>query len=257
VFAFSEWQFLLGFLAAFLIGVSKTGVPGIGILVVPLLATAFGGRASVGTMLPMLIVGDIFAVRWYRQHTQWKRLVELIPWVLVGMAIGAVVLWRLGEMHTSRDLLEPIIGSLVLVMLGIHLLRQRWGERLSPHSPVGIASTGTAAGFATTVSNAAGPIMGIYLTSLRLPKEQFMGTSAWYYFAVNLSKLPVFIVLSLINPEQPIITVRSLLFNVTAIPVIVAGVYVGRWLLPRIPQKLFDEVVLILAAVAAARLIIG
>jgi uncharacterized membrane protein YfcA len=84
-----------------------------------------------------------------------------------------------------------------------------------------------------------------------------MGTSAWYYFAVNLSKLPVFIVLSLINPEQPIITVRSLLFNVMAIPVIVAGVYVGRWLLPRIPQKLFDEVVLILAAVAAARLIIG
>lgn len=257
MFAFSEWRFLLGFLAAFLIGVSKTGVPGIGILVVPLLATAFGGRASVGTMLPMLIVGDIFAVRWYRQHTQWKRLVELIPWVLVGMAIGAVVLWRLGEMHTSRDVLEPIIGSLVLVMLAIHLLRQRWGERLSPHSPVGIASTGTAAGFATTVSNAAGPIMGIYLTSLRLPKEQFMGTSAWYYFAVNLSKLPVFVVLSLINPEKPIITVRSLLFNVTAIPVIVAGVYVGRWLLPRIPQKLFDEVVLILAAVAAARLIIG
>ncbi|MCL6474241.1 MAG: sulfite exporter TauE/SafE family protein [Firmicutes bacterium] len=254
---YETWQIALASAAAFLIGVSKTGVPGIGILVVPLLAAAFGGRASVGTMLPMLIVGDIFAVRWYRQHTQWKRLVELIPWVLVGMALGAYVLWRLGEMPTSRDLLEPIIGTLVLVMLAIHLLRQRWGERLSPHSPVGIASTGTAAGFATTVSNAAGPIMGIYLTSLRLPKEQFMGTSAWYYFAVNLSKLPVFIVLSLINPEKPIITVRSLLFNVTAIPVIVAGVYVGRWLLPRIPQKLFDEVVLILAAIAAVKLIIG
>ncbi len=254
---YETWQIALASAAAFLIGVSKTGVPGIGILVVPLLATAFGGRASVGTMLPMLIVGDIFAVWWYRQHTQWKRLVELIPWVLVGMALGAFVLWRLGEMHTSRDLLEPIIGTLVLVMLAIHLLRQRSGERLSPHSPVGIASTGTAAGFATTVSNAAGPIMGIYLTSLRLPKEQFMGTSAWYYFAVNLSKLPVFIVLSLINPEKPIITVRSLLFNVTAIPVIVAGVYVGRWLLPRIPQKLFDEVVLILAAIAAVKLIIG
>jgi uncharacterized membrane protein YfcA len=257
VLPYETWQIALASAAAFLIGVSKTGVPGIGILVVPLLATAFGGRASVGTMLPMLIVGDIFAVWWYRQHTQWKRLVELIPWVLVGMALGAFVLWRLGEMHTSRDLLEPIIGTLVLVMLAIHLLRQRWGERLSPHSPVGIASTGTAAGFATTVSNAAGPIMGIYLTSLRLPKEQFMGTSAWYYFAVNLSKLPVFIVLSLINPEKPIITVRSLLFNVTAIPVIVAGVYVGRWLLPRIPQKLFDEVVLILAAIAAVKLIIG
>jgi len=257
LFAYTEWQLLLGILAAFLIGVSKTGVPGIGILVVPLLATAFGGRASVGTMLPMLIVGDIFAVWWYRQHTQWKRLIDLLPWVLVGMALGAYALWRLGELHASRDLLEPIIGMLVLAMLLLHLLRQRWGDRLSPHSPVAVASTGTAAGFATTVSNAAGPIMGLYLTSLRLPKEQFMGTSAWYYFAVNLSKLPIFVALSLLNPTKPIITVQSLLFNIAVIPVIVAGVYVGRWMLPRIPQKLFDEVVLVLAAVAAVQLIVG
>jgi hypothetical protein len=257
VFAYSEWQLLLGIVAAFLIGVSKTGVPGIGILVVPLLATAFGGRASVGAMLPMLIVGDIFAVRWYHQHTQWKRLTELIPWVLAGMALGAYVLWRLGEMGHRRDLLEPMIGTLVLVMLALHLLRQRWGGQLAPHSVLGIASTGTAAGFATTVSNAAGPIMGIYLTSLRLPKEQFMGTSAWYYLVVNLSKLPIFVALSLMNPAKPMITVRSLLFNVAVIPVIVAGVHVGRWLLPRIPQKLFDEIVLILAAVASVKLMVG
>ncbi|GBC97266.1 hypothetical protein HRbin16_03087 [bacterium HR16] len=253
---YDTWQLLLGAIAAFLIGVSKTGVPGIGILVVPLLATAFGGRASVGTMLPMLIVGDIFAVRWYRQHTQWKRLVELIPWVAVGMALGALVLWHLGKAKGGKDLLEPLIGTLVLVMLAVHLLRRRWGDRLTPHSPVTVASTGTAAGFATTVSNAAGPIMGIYMTSLGLPKEQFMGTSAWYYFAVNLSKLPLFVALSLINPARPIVTAHSLLFNVAVIPVIVAGVYLGRWLLPRIPQKLFDSAVLVLAAVAAVKLII-
>ncbi|GIV15594.1 MAG: anion permease [Armatimonadota bacterium] len=253
---YESWQILLGVFAAFLIGVSKTGVPGIGILVVPLLAAAFGGRASVGTMLPMLIVGDIFAVRWYRQHTQWKRLIELIPWVVVGMAMGALVLWWLGENREGKDLLEPLIGTLVLIMLAIHLLRQRLGERLTPHSPIGVASTGTAAGFATTVSNAAGPIMGIYMTSLGLPKEQFMGTSAWYYFAVNLSKLPLFIALSLMNPARPIITVHSLLFNATVIPVIVAGVYLGRWLLPHIPQKLFDSVILVLAAVAAVKLIL-
>lgn len=256
VLPYEHWQITLGVIAAFLIGVSKTGVPGIGILVVPLLAAAFGGRASVGTMLPMLIVGDIFAVRWYRQHTQWKRLVELVPWVVIGMALGAFVLWRLGENKGGRDLLEPLIGILVLVMLAIHLLRQRWGDRLTPHSPVSIASTGTAAGFATTVSNAAGLIMGIYLTSLGLPKEQFMGTSAWYYFAVNLSKLPIFIALSLLNPARPIITSHSLLFNAVVVPVIVAGVYVGKWLLPRIPQRLFDSVVLILAALAAVKLII-
>ncbi|MCS6830752.1 MAG: sulfite exporter TauE/SafE family protein [bacterium] len=253
---YETWQIALGAIAAFLIGISKTGVPGIGILVVPLLATAFGGRASVGAMLPMLIVGDIFAVRWYHQHTQWRRLIDLIPWVLVGMALGAAALWWLGEVSVQRDLLEPLIGVLVLVMLAMHLLRQRCGERLTPHSPIAVVSTGTAAGFATTVSNAAGPIMGIYLTSLGLPKEQFMGTSAWYYFAVNVSKLPLFIALSWLNPARPMITWQSLLFNLTVVPVIVAGVYLGRWLLPRIPQRWFDSVVLLLAAVAATELVL-
>lgn len=254
---FEAWQVVWGVIAAFLIGVSKTGVPGVGILVVPMLAAAFGGRLSVGLMLPMLITGDVFAVAWYRQHTQWNRLVALLPWVLVGMAVGAVLLWRLGEVGSGKDLLEPLIGVLVLIMLVIHLIRQRWGQILTPHSTLGVATTGTAAGFATTVSNAAGPIMGIYLTSLRLPKEQFMGTSAWYYFAVNLSKMPIFIVLSLINPAKPIITLHSMLFNVLMVPVIIAGVYLGRWLLPRIPQKAFDAVVLGLATVAALKLIFG
>lgn len=254
---FEAWQVVWGALAAFMIGVSKTGVPGIGILVVPMLAAAFGGRLSVGIMLPMLIVGDVFAVRWYHRHTQWHRLKDLIPWVLAGMALGALLLWRLGEAGGGKDLLEPIIGVLVLVMLTVHFLRQRWNDLLTPHSPVGVATTGAAAGFATTVSNAAGPIMGIYLTSLRLPKEQFMGTSAWYYFAVNLSKLPIFIVLSLVNPSKPIITVQSVLFNALVVPVIIAGVYLGRWLLPRIPQRAFDAVVLGLAAVAALKLIFG
>lgn len=138
--AFELWQILVGAFSAFLIGVSKTGVPGVGILVVPLLATAFGGRASVGTMLPMLIVGDVFAVLWYRQHTQWYRLVELLPWVLVGLGLGALVLWRLGEMDGGKDFLEPLIGALVLAMLAVHLLRLRWGDRLTPHSPLGIAT---------------------------------------------------------------------------------------------------------------------
>lgn len=255
--SYEAWQIGLGAIAAFLIGVSKTGVPGIGILVVPMLASAFGGRASVGLMLPMLIVGDLFAVRWYRHHTQWHRLRELVPWVAVGMALGAIALWWLGEVSIRRDLLEPIIGALVLVMLGIHLLRRRWGERLTPHSPLAVASAGTAAGFATTVSNAAGPIMGIYLTSLGLPKEQFMGTSAWYYFAVNVSKLPLFLLLTLLNPARPIITWQSLLFNLAVVPLIVAGVYLGRWLLVHIPQRLFDQVVLLLAAAAAVRLLVG
>jgi len=251
------WQWISGALAAILVGVTKTGVPGLGILVVILLANVFGGRPSIGIMLPMLIFGDIFAVLWYRRHAQWDKLIGLIPWVVVGMGFGAAALWITGEIGGKKDVLNLLIGILVLVMLALFVLQSRMGERLTPRSKAGVASTGVSAGFATTVSNAAGPIMSIYLTAHRLPKEQFMGTIAWYFLIFNVSKLPIYIILSAVNPQKPIITGGSLLFNLITFPAVVVGVYIGKWLLPRIPQKSFETVVLVLAGISAVKLILG
>ena len=251
------WQWIFGAASALLIGISKTGLPGAGILVVIVLANVFGGRASVGIMLPMLIFGDCFAVAWYRQHAHWDKLVGLLPWVVVGMAVGAAALWATGRLGGSKDVLSILIGILVLLMLGLYVMQGRVGERLTPKSKVGVASTGTAAGFATTVSNAAGPIMNIYMTAQRVSKEEFIGTLAWYYFVVNVSKLPIYFVLTAMNPQKPIITPQSLLFNVITFPAILAGVFVGKWLLPRMPQKLFDRIILTLAAASAIKLILG
>ena len=251
------WQWVLGAAAALLVGVSKTGVPGLGILVVVLLANAFGGRPSVGIMLPMLIFGDCFAVAWYRRHAHWDKLIGLFPWVVAGMAVGAGALWLTGRIGGGKDVLSTLIGVLVLVMLALYLVQDRLGERLTPKSRAGIASTGTAAGFATTVSNAAGPIMSIYMTAQRVSKHEFIGTLAWYYFIVNVSKLPIYFALTAMNPGKPIITAHSLLFNLMTFPAILVGVFIGKWLLPRIPQKAFDAVVLALAAASAAKLIVG
>ena len=102
-------QWALGGTAALLIGFSKTGMPGVGILVVPMLASAFGGRPSVGTMLPMLIFGDCFAVYWYKQHARWDKLRELIPWVLGGMALGAVALWSGWSADLGLLWAEPLV----------------------------------------------------------------------------------------------------------------------------------------------------
>lgn len=180
------WQWIIGAAAAWLVGVSKTGIPGVGMVVVPMLAAAFGGQASVGIMLPMLLFGDCFAVAWYRQHAQWSTLVGLLPWVIAGMAAGAGALWAVGRSTGGKDILSILIGALVLILLAVHLLRGRLGDRLDPKSPAGVAGTGVAAGFATTVSNAAGPVMTIYLMAHQLDKQQFMGTIAWYFFIINL-----------------------------------------------------------------------
>jgi uncharacterized protein len=251
------WQWFLGAAAALLVGLSKTGIPGLGILTVTLLAAAFGGRQSIGIMLPMLILGDVFAVLWYRRHAHWEAILGLLPWVLAGIALGAAALALLGRVSDGRDLLSPIIGWLVLTMLALHLLRHRLGERFAPQSPIGVAATGAAAGFATTVSNAAGPVMSIYLVAHRLTKEQFIGTLAWYFFALNLCKVPIYAVLTALNPAQPILTGASLALNAALSPAVVAGVVAGKWLLPRIPQQLFETLVLFLAGVAALRLVFG
>jgi hypothetical protein len=232
-------------------------VPGVGILVVPLLASTFGGRPSIGIMLPMLIMGDIFAATWYRRHVQWDKLIGLLPWVVVGLGIGTVVLDQTGKLPVSNDLIGRMMGVLVLVMLALYFLQRFLGENLTPKSKIGTAGTGISAGFSTMVSNAAGPIMQIFLAAHKLPKEQFMGTIAWYFFTINLSKLPVYFVLSARHPGNPIVTGHSMLFNLLMFPVIVVGVYIGKWLLPRMSQKQFDVAVLALAAAGAIKLLIG
>jgi uncharacterized protein len=253
--ALTPQQWAFGIVAAIIVGVSKTGVPGIGILTVPLMAVVFGGRLSVGATLPLLIFGDVFAVLMYHQHARWDKLAGLIPWVLTGIALGTGLLWFTGVQGSSVDWLNVIIGVMVLAMLALTLARRKWGDRLVPSSRSGVISTGVAAGFSTTVSNAAGPIMSIYLTGMGLPKNQFMGTTAWYFFIFNLTKLPIYFFLSLVLPSKPMVSGGTITFDLAMLPVIVLSALLGRVLFTRIPQKLFDSAVLVLAAIAAVKLI--
>ena len=106
---------MIGILAALMVGITKTGIPGIGILVVPLMALVFGGRLSVGATLPLLIFGDIFAVLWYRRHARWDNLRSLFPWVITGILVGVGLLWHTAIQGSRVDWLNVAIGAIVLV----------------------------------------------------------------------------------------------------------------------------------------------
>ena len=95
-------QWLLGSLAALLIGFSKTGLPSAGILAVPLMALVFQGRVAVGTTVLLLIVADLFAVGWYRRYTRWDKLWQLMPWVVLGMLTGVITLLVVVRTHGAR-----------------------------------------------------------------------------------------------------------------------------------------------------------
>jgi uncharacterized membrane protein YfcA len=234
----AAWQWILGATCALLVGISKSGVPGFGIAVVPLMVMVVGNaRASAGWLLPMLCTADLFAVAYYRRHAQARRLFDLAPWVLVGMAAGAVALgW-------GESVLRPIIGAVVLVMIAAHLWR-KW--RRPTTVPAGLshsASYGVLAGFATTVANAAGPVMNVYLLSKRLPKEEFVAAGAWFFFLINLVKLPIY-------RWRGMITGRSLLFDACMVPAVALGAVLGRKLVRRLAQTTFESVVLALTAAA-------
>lgn len=225
-------------------GFSKTGVPGLGILIVPLMAMVFPARRSVGVLLPMLITGDIFAITWYFRYTQWKKLYVLIPFVAAGMAPGFLVLHMIRE---DRPL-KLLLAGIILVLIGIELLRRKFRWRNMPNSWWFSGVSGSCAGFGTAVGNAAGPVMSMYLVSRELNKHEFMGTKAWFFFAVNLVKVPFFIMLGMITPH-------TLKFNMYMVPAVITGVFLGFTVLPLIPQKIFNTAVILLALAAALKLL--
>ncbi len=233
-------------LAAFIIGLSKTGLPGIGILGIPLVAMVIPAKESTGLILPMLIVGDIFAVAFYRRHAVWSHLVKLLPCAAAGIVIG----WALLGKVTSPQL-SPIIGVIILVMLGLNFWRDRAaGDTVNVPTawwfPVGM---GLLAGVTTMMANAAGPIMVIYLLAMRLPKHEFIGTGAWYFLILNTFKVPFSASYNLVNAD-------SLQMNLVLVPLIVIGALIGVRTAKHMPQKLFAAVAQILAAVGGAYLVV-
>ncbi len=240
--SFSGWGILS--LAGFFIGISKTGIPGIGMLAVAMAALVIPARASTGVILPMLILGDFFAVAYYRRHACWRHLVKLIPWAASGIIAGYFALGRMDDQQ-----LRPIIGFIVLLMLGLNeadVLNQwdipgRWWFA---------AVVGLCAGFTTMIANAAGSIMMIYLLAMRLPKKEFIGTGAWYFFLLNWFKVPFSTNLGLINSN-------SLLLNLKVAPAIVIGAIAGIYLIRIIPQRVFETIIKFLTMLASIKLVIG
>jgi hypothetical protein len=235
------WQWTIGVMCAANVGMAKTGLPGLGVMVVPLMVLTVGdARLSAGWLLPILCTADLFAVWYWRRHAAAGRLFQLAPWVAVGIAAGAFTLGL--DEHVLRRLVGVIIGLMLLA----HLYR-RYGPEIRSGDGAHSAPYGLAAGFSTTVANAAGPVMNLYLLSKRLPKEEFVATGAWFFFVVNLTKVPIYAWHGLFSRQ-------SLTFGAMMVPAVMAGAFAGRWLLHRISPKTFEASVVVLTILATVLL---
>jgi uncharacterized membrane protein YfcA len=235
-------------LGAFMVGVSKAGITGLSILSIALFNHVFpSSKQASGLVLPLLIFGDFVAVFSYRKHTQWRYLWRLFPWTAAGVVLGYFTLGRISD-HTARILIGWIIVSLAALSFWRKYAAAPEEKAASLHWSVG-AVIGMIAGFITLVANAAGPLMAIYLVAMRLPKMEYVGTAAVFFMLLNLFKVPFMVDLGLI-------TTQSFSFNLMLAPAVLLGALAGRWLLQRVNQNLFEQLVLLLSAIGGILLIL-
>jgi uncharacterized membrane protein YfcA len=243
-------MWILAAFAAMIVGLSKTGVPGIGMLFVAIFANLMPAKEASGFVLPLLIFGDLVAVASYHKHIEWVHLRRLFLWTGAGVVLGALAM----RVIDNREA-QLLVGGIILALVALHLWRKRSAALADPAAVVAhgawfAPTIGVLAGFTTLVANAAGPLMAIYLLSMRVPKMAFVGTSAVFFLLLNLFKVPFMVGLGLITPD-------SFQFNLLLAPAVLGGALIGRWILPKVSQAWFERLALVLSTAAGLKLLLG
>jgi uncharacterized membrane protein YfcA len=245
------WEFAALAFAALLVGFSKTAVSGANTVSLAIFAAVLPARASTGVLLPILIAGDLLAVATYRRHAHWPTLWRLFPAVAAGVVVGTVFL-----MWADDATVRTSIGAILLLMAAVTVWRRRTAdaeqEPESVTTPAGrlkARSYGVLGGFTTMVANAGGPVMSMYLLSAGFRKLGFLGTSAFFFLIVNVSKLPFSAGLGLIDG-------RSLLLDLALVAFVVPGALFGKWAVNKINQRLFEQLVIAATVVGGLQLLL-
>jgi uncharacterized membrane protein YfcA len=244
-FTFSTTELLIFFLVAVFTGMSKTGIHGAGMMAVPLLAVVFGGQLSSGVLLPILCLADIIGVWYYHRHASWYHLKKLFPWAAVGTVLGTVVG---GVIDDEAFKLVMAITIFISVLIMVWLERGRREE--VPAFKWFASLTGIAGGFTSMIGNLANSVMAIYFLTMRLPKNAFIGTTAWFFLVINWFKIPFHIF------SWKTISWNSFLLDLTTIPFIALGAFLGITVVKRMEDKTYRWFIIVMTIVAAVFMIL-
>ena len=238
--ALSVTNWLLVLLGAFIIGLSKAGLKGIDIMNIAIMAFVFGGKASTGIVLPLICAADVLAVTYYHRHAEWRHFWRLMPWMIVGILIGVFVGKDLEELVFRRIMAVTIVLT-VFVMLVLEIRK----NITLPKNKLFAAGMGLGAGFATMLGNLAGAFSNLYFLAMRIPKNNFISTSAWVFLVINYFKLP-FQIFYWKN-----ITVHTLKIDLMLLPALLIGFWAGIKIVSKIKDASYRKVVMLLTLAGA------
>ncbi len=236
--SWTNWS--LAFLGTLLLGLGKAGIKGIGVVIVIIMALVFGGKASTGVLIPMMIVADIFAVIYYHRHTQWRFLGKLLPAMIVGVLLGV---WFGNDI--SEQLFKQIMAVFILFTVFMMIWMDRKKNQNIPQHWLFSSGMGLASGVTSMIGNLAGSFANIYFLAMRLPKNEFIGTAAWLFFIINVFKLPFHIFV------WKTVTIESLVLNIFLIPGVIIGFFTGVKLVKLVNNNTYRRFILVVTAAGA------
>ena len=232
---FPSLVFTVALGAAFILGIAKSGIKGLAVLIVTGLALVYGAKESTGILMPLLICGDILAVIYYNRHVKWIYLIKLLPWMVAGVLSGVL----LGK-NLPEDIFKSGMAIIILISVLMMYFWERKKDRKVPTHWSFAALMGIIAGFTTMVGNLAGAFSNIYFLAIKLPKNEFIGTAAWLFFIINLFKVPFHIwSWGTINGE-------SFQISLGLIPAVILGFGLGVLLVRKIKNESYRQLILLL-----------
>jgi uncharacterized protein len=235
---------LLLCLVALFTGFIKAGMPSLGTLLTASVALMFPPRDALGITLMYLLVGDMVAVTLYWRLAHWQELKKMMLPVLAGVILGGILLAFL-----NNENLGLTLGVVVLVLVSLEPLRPRLTQWALDHPGSVRSGSGLLAGIATTIGNAAGPILSLYFLLLKLDKKAFVGTGSIFFLFVNVAKIPIFL-------GQDIFHMQYLGSVAVTAPLVLLGALGGKKFLEWISQQWFNRIVLSLTALAGFWLVV-
>jgi uncharacterized protein len=213
--------------AAFLVGLSKGGLPAIGMLAVPLSSLVMSPVQAAALLLPIYVLSDVVAVWLYRRDFSAPNLRVLLPAGVLGVLLG----WALVAVVSERAV-TLLIGSIgIAFCLNVWLRKGQQAPARTPSRGLGWF-WGTLAGFTSFVSHAGAPPFQMYVLPQKLPKAVFAGTATIVFAVINAAKIVPY---QMLRPYSPAMMKEALVL----VPFALAGTVVGAYLTRRLPERWF------------------
>jgi hypothetical protein len=233
--------------AVILLGLSKGGFAGLGVLGMPLMALTIPPVQAAAITLPILMIQDVFSVWVYRRTWDRTNLRILLPGAIVGIVLAYLFAARVPDAAVAL-----VLGTISIVFALRRFLAGRYAaappRTVAPNAPLGWF-WGAVAGFTSMIAHAGGPPFQIYVIPQHLPRDIFVGTGVMFFALVNLIKVPPYLALGQFTPQ-------NLLTSAALFPLAIASTWAGVWLVRRVSGDRFYDIVYVLLFLLGCKLVV-